>query len=83
MTVRKFYTVKVVAEMFGRDPETIYRWIKEGIFPQAFKVKDGWFVPDRDIRRLMKQRQESPRPENPADPPPPRRPAGKRFVTRW
>lgn len=52
----KFYTVKVLAEMFGKDEETIRRWINDGdTFPHAFKVKDGWYVPSSDVKRLMKQ----------------------------
>ena len=35
----------------------MYNWIVEGIvFPNAFKVKDGWYVPEADVKRLMKQR---------------------------
>lgn len=49
------YTVRDLAALFKRDPETIYRWMAEGtIFPHAFKVKDGWYVPARDVNRLMR-----------------------------
>jgi predicted site-specific integrase-resolvase len=49
------YTVKNLAELFQRGEETIRRWIAEGtVFPHAFKVKDGWYVPASDVRRLMK-----------------------------
>lgn len=55
LTLPKFYTVKVLAEMFGKDEETIRRWINDGdTFPHAFKVKDGWYVPSSDVKKLMK-----------------------------
>lgn len=51
----KLYTVKALAELFDRDEETIRRWINDGdTFPHAFKVKDGWYVPMADVKRLMK-----------------------------
>lgn len=51
----KLYTVKTLAELFQKDEETIRRWINDGeTFPHAFKVKDGWYVPVSDVKRLMK-----------------------------
>lgn len=52
---KKLFTVKALAALFERDEETIRRWINDGdVFPHAFKVKDGWYVPQTDVKRLMK-----------------------------
>jgi len=50
----RLLTVQTLAELFSRHPNTIYQWIKEGLFPHAFKVKDGWYVPATDIHRLAR-----------------------------
>ena len=53
----KLYTVKDLCALFQRDEDTIRRWLKDGdIFPNAFKVKDGWYVPVGDIKKLMRQK---------------------------
>ena len=51
----KNLTVQKVSDIFSRTPRTICDWIKEGLFPHAFKVKDGWFIPVADVKRLMKE----------------------------
>lgn len=72
----KFYTVKAIAEMFSKDEETIRRWINDGeTFPNAFKVKDGWYVPSADVKRLMKP--------TPVDNAGTNRRPSKRFVREW
>jgi excisionase family DNA binding protein len=43
------YTVNEVAEYFRRSQKTIWRWIDDGMFPHAFKVKDGYLIPEEDI----------------------------------
>ncbi len=51
----RFYTIKALAEMFGKHENTIYRWIVEDhLFPNAFQVKDGWFVPAGDLKKMIK-----------------------------
>jgi predicted site-specific integrase-resolvase len=73
----KFYTVKDLAEQFQKDEETIRRWIKDGdVFPNAFKVKDGWYVPTGDVKRLMK-------PESTVDKAASGRRSSKGFVREW
>ena len=81
----KQLTVAQVAEYFQRDEKTIRRWITEGKFPHAYKVSDGWFIPEGDIKRLIKKmHQESIaempgiRKVNPVKPA-----AGKGFVSGW
>lgn len=53
----KLYTVKALAELFDKDEETIRRWIKDGdVFPHAFTVKGGWYVPSTDVKNMMRQK---------------------------
>jgi predicted site-specific integrase-resolvase len=76
----KLYTVRLLAELFEKDEVTIRRWISDGdLFPHAFKVKDGWYVPASDVKRLMKARPSEDGPDKPsAD-----RRSSKRFVREW
>jgi hypothetical protein len=47
-----------LAKIFHRNAETMYQWLADGsVFPNAFRVKDGWFVPEKDVKQLMKSRQ--------------------------
>jgi predicted site-specific integrase-resolvase len=49
------FTIKQLSQYFHRSPRTLYRWIHEGVlFPHAYRVKDGWYVPKRDVLKLMK-----------------------------
>ena len=75
----KLFTVKALAELFDKEEQTIVLWIKDGVtFPNAFKVRGGWYVPLSDIRKLMKQ-------NKPATDEAPRARAGKGsgFVREW
>lgn len=52
----KLFTVKDLAAIFQKDDETIRRWIRDGdVFPNAFKVKDGYYVPVADVEKMMKR----------------------------
>lgn len=53
--IKKLLTVKDLSTLFQRDEDTIRAWIKEGVFPHAFKVKEGWYVPSSDIKKMMKK----------------------------
>jgi hypothetical protein len=54
--VRKFQTVKALAELFGKHENTIYKWILEDqLFPHAFQVKGNWYVLERDLRRVYRE----------------------------
>lgn len=58
--MRKFQTVRDLAVMFQKHENTIYKWITaDRLFPNAFKVKAGWYVPQNDVIRLMKSRRDS------------------------
>ena len=47
-------TVKEMAQHFGKNEETIKRWIRSGKFPNAYKNsdKEGWKIPQRDLVSL-------------------------------
>ncbi len=49
----KLYTVADLSTLFSRTIKTIRLWIAEGIFPRAFKVKDGWYVQEGDVKKVM------------------------------
>ena len=49
----KLFTVKEVAEHFHKRPKTIWRWIAAGMFPNAKKVKDGWYIPEPDVEKAF------------------------------
>lgn len=52
----KLYTVKALAELFDKKEETIREWIRDGdVFPNAFRIRDGWYVPASDVNKLMKK----------------------------
>ncbi len=74
----RLYTVKALAERYEKDEETIRRWCNDGdTFPNAFKIKEGWYVPEEDIVRLEKRYAD--RSEKPVQPK--RQP--KNFVRGW
>ena len=53
--MRKLHTVRDLATLFQKHENTIYKWIIEDLlFPNAFKVKDGWYVPESDVRQLIR-----------------------------
>jgi hypothetical protein len=53
--VQKLQTVRDLVNLFQKHENTIYRWLTEDrLFPNAFKVKDGWYVPESDMRRVMR-----------------------------
>ncbi len=51
----KNLTVKMVAEIFSKCPETIIRWINAGVFKGAFKVRDGYLIPEKEVLRVKNQ----------------------------
>ncbi len=51
----KNLTVKMVAEIMSKHPETIYRWLKAGVFKRAFKVQDGYLIPEKEVEKVKKQ----------------------------
>jgi predicted site-specific integrase-resolvase len=80
--VSKLLTVKNLCDLFQRDEDTIRRWIKDGdVFPNAFKVKDGWYVPVSDVKKLMKKNSDVSPAEETEQTRRQRPPA--RFVTGW
>ena len=55
-----------MAEYFHRDERSIRRWIAEGKFPHAYRVSDGWFILEADVKRLMRHMQTASAEEVPA-----------------
>ena len=53
-TMPKFLTVQEVADILRRSTDTIYRWILDGDFPNAKKVKDGYLIPEADVFSILK-----------------------------
>lgn len=80
----KQYTVAQVAEYFHRNEDTIRRWITEGYFPHAYKVADGWYILEKDVKKLVRYFQEQAAQENPAlAKQPVVRRSSKGFVKGW
>jgi excisionase family DNA binding protein len=51
--MQKPYTVRMVADLLQRHENTVYKWVQEGILP-AFRINRGWYIKERDVRRLLK-----------------------------
>ena len=52
--MRKLQTVKDLSRIFQKHENTIYKWITEDrLFPNAFKVKNGWYVTESIIVRAI------------------------------
>ncbi len=51
-------TVHEVAGLIGTHPETIRRWLRKGLFPNAYQISNryGWRIPKRDVDGLRKPR---------------------------
>jgi hypothetical protein len=81
--MQKLYTVQDLCKLFSKHVNTIRTWIEDGVFPHAFKVKDGWYVPERDVRALMKASQIGQAMPGLETRPNMRRNAPNSFVTRW
>lgn len=53
--MQKFMTVKEVAIVFRRSHDTIYRWISEDTFKDVVKVKDGYLIPEDEVKRVIEE----------------------------
>lgn len=52
--MQKLYTIRMASNLLHRHPNTIARWIQDRLFPNASRIRGGWFIPERDVRRLLK-----------------------------
>jgi hypothetical protein len=52
--MQKLYTIRMASDLLHRHPNTIARWIQDRTFPNASRIRGGWFIPERDVRRLLK-----------------------------
>ena len=50
----KLWTVNETAQYFRRSNDTIYRWIGQKFIQEVIKVKDGYLIPVKEIKRLEK-----------------------------
>ena len=51
-------TVQDVADLLQTHPETIRRWLRKGLFPNAYQISNryGWRIPSRDVQALRAPR---------------------------
>ncbi len=53
--MQKLYTIRMASDLLHRHPNTIYPWITvDRLFPNAAHIRGGWFIPERDMRRVLK-----------------------------
>ncbi len=52
--MQKLYTIRMASDLLHRHYNTTAKWISEGAFLHAAKIRGGWFIPENDIRRLLK-----------------------------
>jgi excisionase family DNA binding protein len=48
----KTLTVKEAAKEVKRTEKTIYRWIDEGFLMNIIRVRDGYLIPESEIKRI-------------------------------
>lgn len=49
---RQFMTVKDIAALFQRTEITVYKWIEEGMFRTARKVRLSWLISRAEVIRI-------------------------------
>ena len=52
--MQKLLTIKMASDLLNKHYNTTARWLSKGAFPNASKVRGGWFIPENDVRRLLK-----------------------------
>jgi hypothetical protein len=52
--MQKLYTIRMVSDLLNKHYNTTARWLRQGAFPNASKIRGGWFIPEGDIRRLLR-----------------------------
>ena len=68
--MQKLLTIRMASDLLHKHYNTVTRWITEGAFPHAVKVRGGWFIPENDVRRLLKLGQHRDAPFRVWPPPP-------------
>ena len=56
LSKRQNFSVKEVAELLGRHPKTIRRWIRAHEL-RAMKLGRDWLIGREDLKRFLKERQ--------------------------
>lgn len=49
----KLYSTRELADMFGKDVETIRRWIRSGYLP-ARKMGGSYYIEEEVLRRVLR-----------------------------
>lgn len=49
----KLYSTKELAEMFGKDVETIRRWVRSGYLP-ARKIGGSYYIEEEILKRVLR-----------------------------
>lgn len=52
--MQKLLTIKMASDLLNKHYNTTARWLYEGALPNSSKVRGGWFIPEHDVRRLLK-----------------------------
>jgi len=52
--MQKLLTIRMASDLLNRHPNTITRWIQDHMFPNASRIRGVWFIPENDVRRLLK-----------------------------
>jgi predicted DNA-binding transcriptional regulator AlpA len=52
--VEKLLTVRMVAEALHLHENSVYRYIQEHVFPRATKIRRGWYIPQPDVQRVLR-----------------------------
>jgi predicted site-specific integrase-resolvase len=49
----RYLTCREVAKICRRDVQTVRRWISEGYLKKYIKVKDGYLIPEEELKRIL------------------------------
>jgi len=50
------YTVQELCQYLRVHENTVYRWISDGVFPNAFQIGRDWRIPLDDVQQATKLR---------------------------
>ena len=54
--IERHYTVSDVSDIFGGiHQETVYDWIRDGLFPNAVQVRNIYYIPAQDVQALLEK----------------------------
>jgi len=50
------YTVREASEELGVSLHTVYRWLYDGVFENAYRMRGGWRIPRSDVQDVKEGR---------------------------